>query len=100
MLIFEAFFGQFGDKFGQDMSCKNILLKFSTIFACDIFLVNQDMVAGAGKMYKPKSKMQELAEEFKKSKAITEEYKKEKEVRFNSCVFLILSLGFLAAFEI
>jgi len=41
--------------------------------------VNQDMVAGAGKMYKPKSKMQELAEEFKKSKAITEEYKKEKE---------------------
>ena len=41
----------------------------------------------SGKVYKPKSKMQQLAEEFRKSKEITNEYKSTKVSR------LVLGLG-------
>lgn len=45
------------------------------------------------RLYKPKSKMRELAEEFKKSKAISEEYKATKVSNLKSAYLHQIELG-------
>lgn len=54
-------------------------VKLFILIACLKYIVLVDSyLENEPKFYKPKSKMQELAEEFKKSKVVSEDYKSSK----------------------